>query len=51
MQIIAISDEELAKTGRPISHWAPSELADKAIKRKIVESISALSVGRFLNSG
>ena len=43
---------------RASREWTPNQSlgavgigADKVIKRKIVESISALSVGRFLNSG
>lgn len=47
-QIIAISCEKPEEIGRPISHWTPRELAEEAIKRKVVESISTRSAGRFL---
>jgi len=33
---------------RPVSHWTARELADEAVKRKIVPSISPRHVGRFL---
>ena len=48
VQIVALACEPPADSGRPISHWTPRELADEAIKRGIVESISARSVGRLL---
>ena len=48
VQIVAIACEECEKSDRPVSHWTPSELADEAIKRGIVEKISPRSVGRFL---
>src|SRR5207248_969791 len=51
VQIVALGCEDSAKSGRPISHWTPEELADEVVKRKIVESISPSSVGRFLKSG
>ena len=51
VQIVAVACEEPGKSERPISHWTPAELADEAVKRKIVESISGSSVGRFLKSG
>lgn len=50
VQIIAVSCEEPTESGRPISHWSPSELVEEVVKRKIVESISPSSVGRFLKS-
>lgn len=50
-QIMALACEPPELSGRPISHWTPRELADEAIKRKIVESISTRHVGRFLKSG
>lgn len=50
-QIIAIACQEPSDSGRPISHWTPPELADEVVKRQIVESISASSIGRFLKSG
>jgi putative transposase len=51
-QIVALACEDpREELGRPISHWSTTELADEAIKRGIVESISARSVGRFLGRG
>lgn len=48
-QIVAIAcenpDEE---SERPVTHWTPSEIADEARKRGIVESISTSRVGHFL---
>ena len=49
-QIMALACEPSADLGRPISHWTPRELADEAIKRGIVETISERHVGRFLKS-
>lgn len=46
--IIALACEPPADSGLPVSHWTPAELARVAIKRKIVESISARHVDRFL---
>ena len=51
VQLVAVSCEEPSNSERPISHWTPAELADEVVKRKIVESISPSSVGRFLKSG
>jgi len=48
VQIVALSCEPPADSGRPISHWSERELADEAQKRGLVETISARSVGRFL---
>ena len=48
VQLVAISCENPAASERPISHWPPRELAAEAVKRKIVESISTRSAGRFL---
>ena len=50
-QIMALACEPPEASGRPISHWTPRELADEAIKRGIVETISEPQVGRFLKSG
>jgi len=50
--IVAIAcenpDEE---SGRPISQFTQCEIADEAVKRKIVISISTSRVGAFLKSG
>ena len=50
-QIIAVACESPSKSGRPVTHWTPKELAGEVIKRGIVESISSRSVGRFLKRG
>ena len=48
-EIVAIAcehpDEEAE---RPVTHWTPTELAQEAKRRGIVESISPRQVGRFL---
>jgi putative transposase len=51
VRIVALACEDPRDCGRPITHWAAAELADEAIERGIVESISARSVGRFLGRG
>jgi len=51
-QIVAMACEAPShESGRPLTHWSTTELADEAIKRGIVEDISARSVGRFLKGG
>jgi putative transposase len=50
-QILALACEPPEKSGRPVTHWTPTELADEAKKRQIVPSISARQVGRFLKDG
>jgi putative transposase len=50
-QIIAVACEPPDKSGRPVSHWTPRELADEVVKRGIVSSISVRHVGRFLKDG
>lgn len=47
VQIVALACEEPTRSERPISRWTPKELADEAVKRGIVESISSQSVERF----
>lgn len=49
VQIVAIACEDPKKSGRPISHWTKRELADEAIKRRVVKSISPRQVGRFMD--
>jgi transposase len=46
--IIALACERPNDSGRAITHWTPWEIADEAMKRGIVESISPRSIGRFL---
>ena len=48
IQIVAKSCEKPPSSERPVSHWTATELAQEAVKRSIVEKISARSVGRFL---
>lgn len=47
-QILAVACESPEASGRPVTHWTPLELADEAVQRGIVESISSRSVGRLL---
>jgi putative transposase len=46
--IIAVSLEDPAVCGHPLSHWTPKELAAEVRNRGIVETISPRQVGRFL---
>jgi transposase len=48
MQIMALACETPAAAQRPVSSWTPREVADEAIKRGIVTSISPRTVERFL---
>ena len=50
-RIIAVACEPPDKSGRPVTHWTPRELADEVKKRGIVLSISVRHVGRFLKGG
>ncbi len=45
--IIAIACERPSVSARPITHWSQQEVADEAMRRGIVDSISQRSVGRF----
>jgi putative transposase len=47
-QIVALVCEIPENSKRPISHWTPREIADEAIKRRIVDRISPRHLGRFL---
>ncbi len=49
VHVVAIACSEPEESGRPITHWTPRELADEAIKREIVSSISVRTVGRILD--
>ena len=51
LQIIAIACENPQNSGREINEWSLNAIKDEAIKRGIVEDISAKSVSRFLKSG
>jgi putative transposase len=48
MQIMALACEKPEAADRPVSSWTPHELADEAVKRGIVTSISSRTVERFL---
>lgn len=50
-QIMALACRDPETTGRPISHWTPTELAEEARKQGMVERISPRTVGRFLKGG
>jgi putative transposase len=47
-RIIAVACEPPEDSGRPVTHWTPTELADEVVARRIVSSISARHVGRLL---
>jgi len=48
-QIVALACEKRPEEcDRPVSHWTARELADEAIARRIVPTISPRHVGRFL---
>ena len=51
VQIINLACTPPADSGRPVDAWTPRELADEAVKRQIVLTISPRSVGRFLKTG
>lgn len=46
--LIALACEPPCDSALPVSHWTPPELAREAVKRGLVESISARQVDRFL---
>ena len=47
-RIIAVACEPPEDSGRPVTHWTPTELAEEVVARQIVPSISVRHVGRFL---
>jgi hypothetical protein len=50
--VVAIACEDPDKESqRPISRWTQQEIANEAIQRGVVPSISASTVGAFLKSG
>ncbi len=51
VQIVAIACEPPPASDRPTSHWTPEEVAEEAVTRGIVPTISPRSVERFLGSG
>lgn len=48
MQIMALACEKPISLDVPVSTWTPRELADEAVKRGIVKTISPRTVERFL---
>jgi len=50
-QLVALACEPPADSGLPVTHWTPKELAQEAVKRGIVESISARHLDRLLKRG
>lgn len=48
VRIIALACEDPHEAGVPVTEWTPRELAQEAIKRGVVESISPRSIERFL---
>jgi putative transposase len=50
-QIIAVACEQPQDSGRTVTHWTPTELADEVMQRGIVESISPRHVDRILKGG
>jgi putative transposase len=46
--VVAMTCEKPSASERPISHWSQREIADEAMRRGLVPSISQRSVGRFL---
>lgn len=50
-KLIALACETPASNGLPIDHWTPSALAQEAVKRGIVESISPRHLDRILKRG
>jgi transposase len=48
VRILALACEPPEKSGRPITHWTARELAEEAVQRGIVASISPAQVGRYL---
>lgn len=50
-QIVRIGCEAPADSGRPISEWTGREIADEAIRRKIVAQISPRHAARLVKRG
>jgi putative transposase len=51
VQMVAGAGEDPTDSGRPVSHWAPREVAEEVRTRGMVATISPRSVGRFFQSG
>lgn len=50
VSIISLACEKPELCDRPVSKWTSREVADEAVKRQIVEKISASHVGKILRS-
>ena len=50
-QIVRIACEAPAASGRPITEWSGREIADEAVRRKIVNRISPRHAARLLKRG
>lgn len=50
VQIIALACTPPTDSTRPVTAWTPRALADEAVNRQLVTTISARSVGRFLKA-
>jgi putative transposase len=50
-QIVRIGCEAPAASGRPITEWTGREIADEAVRRKIVEHISPRHAARLVKRG
>jgi len=48
--IVALACTPPPDAQRPTTHWTPRELADEAVKRKLVTAITPRTVGRFLKA-
>ena len=46
--VVAMTCEKPSESERLISHWSQREIADEAMRRGLIPSISQRSVGRFL---
>jgi putative transposase len=46
--LVAMTCEKPSESERPISQWSQREIADEAMRRGLIASISQRSVGRFL---
>jgi putative transposase len=50
LDVMALATSHPEASGRPITHWTQRELADEVVVRRLAESISHSTIGRFLAS-
>jgi putative transposase len=50
-RIMALACEAPSESGRPISQWSPTELAEEIVRRGIVDTISPRHAARLLKRG